>query len=311
MNFKIEGLLESEQATDIPAYDVDSAEIKQLLKTIISKILKPNSYRGPDVPLIQFNQFVELARRQDIRIEGKKVVDFGCGEPRPFGAAIYHYLAGASRVLSVDLDPLRDQGAVSVAVLGTILAVLLDELKFDFSSLDVDAQTIRNRAAKFDLGKLKVNDIARGIPDAVWLRQSRYQALPQEEREFDILVANSVFEHVDDLGDCLVSFRENIRPGGWIYSAIDYKDHRMYAGTGESPWQYLIDDSDVSPGYINRIRHTEFFEMIASSGFEVAECILETNMPSDTEREQFLPKYKDMSEIDIVTTGARVLLRAV
>jgi hypothetical protein len=95
-----------------------------------------------------------------------------------------------------------------------------------------------------------------------------------------------------------------------MFAAIDYRDHRAYT-IGASPWQYLLDDQDHSPGYINKIRHSEMLRLIASAGFTVTQSKLIRQEPLSLESQRFIPRYGNLSEEDIKITEAHLLLAPV
>lgn len=291
-------------------HDPTSREVHDRLAGIIEAVTSPRHYIGPAGSIIQFNQFAAAAARCGVTVAGKRCLDFGCGPVRPLGVATLLYLAGAKRVVGVDLARSGDPGAVATTTLSALLVAVLSPGSIDFPLLAATRAEVLARIAAFDPAALLEPRLEGGVPDALVVRHCRYDQLPAAEQKFDVAVSNSVFEHVADISGVLTQLRRGIADDGALYAAIDYKDHRIYSGKpGMSAWQYMIDGLDEPPGDINRLRHSEMMSVIRDCGFAVADLTKEPGTPSDGERARFLPAYRDLSEDDVGTLGARVLLR--
>lgn len=305
----IGNLAQSSEAGALPIHDPETQEVRHDVDRFFASTCRSSAYRGPDIPAIYFAKFAHMVHKQKVSLAGARVVDFGCGQARPIGLAILLYLAGARRVLAIDLQEVSDQAAVAVMAAATVIAVISGKLRFNYQAFGATWATVRRRAAEFDLKKLLANDLAGGVPDGIWLRQALYGSLAEKDRPFDVMISNSVFEHVPDIPEHLDLFRRSISPHGVIYIAIDYKDHRTYApGNSASLWQYFMDGDD-DDGDINCIRHSRLLEMISGAGFDVVESVLESAVPSDGERAKFLPEYRTVAEADVTTVAAHLLLR--
>jgi 2-polyprenyl-3-methyl-5-hydroxy-6-metoxy-1,4-benzoquinol methylase len=139
------------------------------------------------------------------------------------------------------------------------------------------------------------------------LRTGDYLSLPAHEQRFDLLVSYSVLEHVADPGLLFRAFRSAISRSGLIYAAVDYRDHRRYT-VNTSRWQYLLDDSDHAPHYINKVRHSGMLRLAEAAGFSVAHSRVVHEEPPRQELERFLPHYRSLSYEDITITEAHLLL---
>ena len=242
-------------------------------------------------------------------MRGSRVLDFGCGAHRPASMALLFYLCGARQVLGVDVEDIFDVGSVAAGILAEIMSILFGKPGIGFERIGESREAILRRLSAVDFEALLRGDLRAGLPQSIQWRNCYFEELPQEEREFDAMFSHCVFEHVADVYGTLAQLRENISPRGFMVVVIDFKDHRCYAGTAKSWFQYLMDDSDHEPGYINKVRYTEFIEIAKRAGFANEATILETINPSAEERAQFLPKYESLSERDITTSGARILFR--
>lgn len=292
---------------DEPIRDPQLGSLLNEFRSLIGRLLDRSAYRGPGTSLFQFSQFVELASRRGISLANRVCIDFGCGSPRPFGVSNLLYLAGAQKVTAIDFEDIQDPGAVAGAALATVLAALTARLTDAFSPLGVTDAILRHQAFQYDCGRLLEGDMG-GIPQSIRLFKGSFDEMPESDKAFDIMVSNSVFEHIAEIHSCLAQLRSTISPNGAIYTAIDYRDHRAYA-QGLSGWEYFVDDGDYTPGYINKIRHSEMVEIISDAGFRVDEEILVREIPSPDLSSRFLPKYKNMPKDDIEIQEARLLLR--
>jgi 2-polyprenyl-3-methyl-5-hydroxy-6-metoxy-1,4-benzoquinol methylase len=305
----VKGIASAEIAHSLPIYCPESIDLKESTERFLALASRPNAYKGPDIAALYYNRFVEIAAPYRINVKGKRVVDFGCGQARPLGLAILHHLSGADSVLAIDLQDISDQAAVSLNAATTVLSALSGTLTFDFNALGGNWDTLRMRSTEYDLPKLLANDLIGGMPGRVNFRQDYFQSLAPSDRRFDILVSNSVFEHVHGVPEVLASMRESVSSDGAIYIAIDYHDHRVYArGSSASRWQYLMDGDDDN-GDINCIRHTAFLELINEAGFDVVQCRREEATPTPAELAKFLPENRFMSQVDINTLAAHILMK--
>ncbi len=278
----------------------------------IFEILAENSsvpsFRGGHYSFLQISQLLELGRAYPNLIKDKRIIDFGCGAARPIASSALLYLLGASSTLAIDLERPFDPAAVAVANYGNIIAVISGVAPIDFTLSDVDISYARSRAADFDLAGLLQGELYESLPRAVNYRVCRYQDLTVDEKKFDLMISSSVFEHVADIEDVLTDARQAISTSGYIYTSVDFRDHRLYS-QGLSPWQYLLDGGDHEPNYINKIRYTSMVAVFNRTGFEIVSSkIVREELPPSVDNE-LLPEYRMLSTLDKEAVEARFLLR--
>lgn len=290
--------------------DPTAAKLAATLDDLLEQTLDKHVMVGCHVPAIQFDHFLELIDGLDVSFNGRRVLDFGCGAHRPLSNALIYYLCGAENVTAIDVDDIFDIGSVASGLVAQCAQIVFGDA-FEFGRLRVERKEVLERLSRVNLKALRCGDIYRGLPEEIQWRQTYYEHLPHSMKQYDILIANTVFEHVVDVYGTLCELRKNISADGIAVIVIDYKDHRAYAGTTQSYYHYLIDDGDHIPGYINKMRHTEFVTAAQRAGFAVVREILEPMQPTEAERERFLPKYAALSEQDLTTSGARILFKPI
>ncbi|HTW26449.1 MAG TPA: methyltransferase domain-containing protein [Acetobacteraceae bacterium] len=277
--------------------------------SLLQRMAVPEFDRGTWSTFVQVRGLADLMAKPGLTLHGRRCIDFGCGGLKRFSVSTLLCLLGAREAMGVDLYQDPDPGAVAWAIWALILTAISGEGGIDPAAIGTSAKQVRERATAYDLPRLLQGDLG-GLPEEVSFRLSDYRALPEAERRFDALVSFSVFEHVHDLADCLAAFRRAINPDGFVYAAIDYRDHRSYVGP-ESWWRFMVDEGDLLPNYITKQRHSAVVAMIERAGFRIAESLIARADPAPEERAQFLPHYAALSDSDIRIVEARVLLRPV
>ena len=229
---------------------------------------------------------------------GNKVsLDFGCGSHEAFAMSLLFWANGAQSAVAIDPEPLAFPDRTA-RFLHQWIIELLTYPQFYFwrgQSRDVFCQ----RLLSIDLGVLKQGDLSglfRNVP--IRYKSSGKALHDLVDGEVDLVFSHSVLEHVADLKGTLQQFYRALRAEGYLCIAVDYRDHRLYV-SGESPWQYLLDDGDYQPGYINKVRHYAFVDLLLTSGFRIVnETLTEEAVPSSV-GEQRLPKYQELSYRDL------------
>lgn len=244
-------------------------------------------------------------------IAGKRILDFGCGKSNPLALSSLFYVNGAAETFAVDLSPANEKASgESLFMLFRNALALPDGYKDE----DVDWATFASRVHEFNLDALSRGDFQNGIGEA----KCRYHVIGHEQyagvmSDIDYVYSQSVLEHVFGLGDVLKSLRGVMKKGGIMAHQVDFHDHRRrYLGMdGINPWLFLTEDTEFARTHCNRIRYTEMSEIIEQSGFKIV-VGKRSRRPFPPElREQLLPQFKDLSDIDLETLMAHFVLEAV
>jgi SAM-dependent methyltransferase len=246
-----------------------SGKVDLLLGEVFSLIQSKDYERGPWSSLVRLGQFAWLMKLEGISLEDKVVIDFGCGHTTPFSMGSLLYLCGAKSVMGIDFAEYSDSPDIALGIYCLVLQAVSKGLGNAHEAFNLDDEKIQLRAMNFNFRKLLAKDIS-GIPISISVKNQDYSTLQIADKAFDILFSSSVMEHVTDVSALLTELRREIASDGVLYAAVDLRDHRHYHD-GLSPWQFLVDDDDVTPGFINKLRWSDFQDIFKQTGFKVAQ----------------------------------------
>jgi len=119
------------------------------------------------------------------------------------------YVCGAQSTLAIDLEPIFDIESVAISLAATAFAILLGRFDRSLALLGVDIQAARRRLGDLNLPNLLAGDLS-SLPDAIKVRHTHYQKLGVSEAAFDLMVSNSVFEHLSDLPGTLSELKKSM-----------------------------------------------------------------------------------------------------
>ena len=153
-----------------------------------------------------------------------------------------------------------------------------------------------------------------------WVELDRAPMGCSASNSADLIFSVSVYEHIREIEDELRWHRVLLRSGGYAVHTIDFRDHRHYLWNHFDPWSYMVDggyaDGSDTAGvradhWINGLQLSQMLEVMEQTGWEVVDVRRDVvTAPSDLTRSQFRPEFQAMSDDDINTLAARVLLRA-
>ncbi len=240
---------------------------------------------------------------------GATCLDFGSGGLNPGGGLFALLLAGAQRGVALDIDDI-DSIPCAVGALYTVLCAAITGTTEP--GIPGTPAEILARIASFDVAKLAAGDPSGIDEDRLRYRQTRIQDADIPDGSIDILVTNSVLEHIADLDDVLAELARVVRPGGLASHAIDGFDHRHYGQPDTiSPHEFLFDPSDAAMICgCNRIRPLAFAERFEKAGFEVRKIVPSHRLPlTDADLERLAPSFRDLPREHLEVTRARYYLR--
>lgn len=252
----------------------------------------------------------ECAARHGVPVQGATHLDVGCGAVTPFSRMFGHLLAGAKRGICLELEPIRDLGE-SVQHLARIAATVAIDPSIVFPHHTITNRECLANVSDFDLAKLANRDASGLNCDRLRFLQRSADDTGLADGSIDLVVSNSVLEHVPDPVGTMRELARITKPGGFAIHGVDVTDHRWYANPSISRIEFLTEESD-SPivHQCNRLRLCEFEDIFKAQGFQVLERRPDRCHPVPPDlRKRLRPKWKAMSDQDVGTTWCLYLLR--
>ncbi len=151
-------------------------------------------------------------------------------------------------------------------------------------------------------------DVAARHPAADFtsaVRTAAFGGLP--DASFDLILSNSVLEHVFDLAGLLTECFRVLAPGGAMLHRVDYRDHFFkypfhFLQFSEKTWQGL-----VGPGDLTRRRFPEHLALMAEAGFTVEPLeITRDSEAFDRIRKHLHPAFRGFDREELAVTGASI-----
>lgn len=248
--------------------------------------------------------------RHNVPVRGATHLDVGCGAVTPFSRMFAHLLAGAARVGCLELEAPRDISE-SVRHLARIAAAVAVNPAVVFSGYPVTNRECLENVRDFDLAKL-----AGG--DASGLNQERISFLQRSAADtglpaatVDLIVSNSVLEHVPDPEGTVKELARITKPGGFAMHGIDVADHRWYGTPSLSRIEFLtMATTDTIVHGCNRLRLVEFEALFQKHGFVMLERLPGVchEVPAAL-RQRLVGRWQAMSDQELGTTWCQYLFR--
>jgi hypothetical protein len=132
-----------------------------------------------------------------------------------------------------------------------------------------------------------------------------------EDDTVDLIISQSVLEHVDDLAGTYRALYRWLKPGGWMSHQIDFKSHQLskrwngYRTCSEGMWTLTV---GRRPFLINRQPASVHLRLLQEAGFTVVtqqKCIRNDGVA----RQELAPLWADLSEEDLNCSGMYVIAR--
>jgi hypothetical protein len=128
----------------------------------------------------------------------------------------------------------------------------------------------------------------------------------------DFIFSQAVLEHVDDLDGVYAAMCRWLASAGLMSHQIDFQCHHK-ADTWNGHWTYSDLAWKVVVGrrafLLNRAPHSRHLAILKKSGFDI---VMDRPIRSTSvlQRRQLAPRFRDLSEDDLTTSGAYVLAAA-
>lgn len=242
------------------------------------------------------------------QLQGAHCVDVGCGGLNPIGGLFVLLLAGAKSGIGVDLDELESASLATRALYTSLCAAVT---RTGTAELPGTTHDIFARIPTFNIQRL-----ARG--DASGIDRSRLDFVqkPLAEagiapRSAEILVSNSLLEHIPEPDDLVADMAAVTRSGALCVHNIDGVDHRWYANRDMFQLEFLREEGDRKMIYgCNRIPPLAFSAIFERHGFEVRGVREGLRLDlSDADIESFAPRFRNARKDRREVLRARFYLR--
>lgn len=141
--------------------------------------------------------------------------------------------------------------------------------------------------------------------------------LPWPDGSFDVVWSHSVFEHVPVPEALLDEVHRVVRVGGHHVASIDLETHlggredpgHMYEFLKYPPWLWNLMTSHRS-GYVNGLRLSQWREMFADAGFEIADEVIRSAR-CGLDQLRAVPYLRSYSDEDLLAKAVTISSRAV
>jgi SAM-dependent methyltransferase len=258
----------------------------------------------------QFRFVHHCWKSHKIPIEGAVHVDIGCGSVNPLARLFTHLMLGVDRVVGIDLDVPTDldESARNLARLAG--AAILDPSRI-YGDYPITPQKVLGNLAGFDLAKLQRGDPSGADQRRMGLLQKPIESTGLATASVDVVISNSVFEHLPQLDATLAELARITKPGGYGLHGIDTVDHRWYGEPHLHQLEFLTLNSKEPIVFgCNRVRLFEFPELFRRHGFEIVERWTHNKVVISPEfRARMVEPWKSMPDELLDTTWAQVLIR--
>lgn len=133
-----------------------------------------------------------------------------------------------------------------------------------------------------------------------------YDLAVVKENSIDMIYSQAVMEHVDNLDYTYEVLHRWLKPSGFLSQDVDFRSHGTASkwnghwGYSDFVWKLM---RGKLPYLLNRRLHSEHINLLEKFGFKIV-CDLKTKDTSGIKRESLAPKFKDMSDDDLITSTA-------
>lgn len=220
------------------------------------------------------------------------------------------FLAGAEKVISIDISPLMTHKGVLETVqkyLHRYDSGKLDQLKPYIKSDRLKA--LKNLAYE-DLSK---DDLLYRLNMRFLIKDARDTGF--EDNTFDLVCSNNTYEHIYPhiLKDIIREFQRIVKPGGLNSHFIDMSDHFAhldqsitiynYLRFNEKQWKRI--DNSVQPQ--NRLRLSDYKKMYAEEDIEILEEEIRPGNIADLEKVNLAEPWSSYQKKDLAVSHVHLI----
>ncbi len=243
-------------------------------------------------------------------LAGAVHVDFGAGAISPAQRMFTHLMLGVRQAHLVELDPIPDVGAVLQSLARLMGETLIDPQRL-FADLPITRELILTNMRGFDFAKLRKGDLEGVDPTRLMLHSCLLERAPIGPASVDVVVSNSVMEHVPDPDAAVAAMARITRSGGFGLHGIDTIDHRWYGNPSLPPFEFLTLESKESIVHgCNRLRICDYPAIFERHGFAVLELSQSNPLPmADEVRARLLEPWRSMPAADLLHSWGMFIVR--
>jgi hypothetical protein len=242
-----------------------------------------------------------------------RVAELGPGDS--IGIGLASLLCGADRYYGLDALPLANLRR-NLSVFDELVELFRARVRIPD---DVEFPNVRPKLTSYDFpdalisraNERRIERIRRSIEDPVGADSMIRYVAPWwnpnviEQGGVNMIFSQAVLEHVDDLETAYLGMRAWLAPDGWLSHQVDFRCHgtaREWNGHwtyGDWTWRLLRGRRAF---LINREPHSTHIRQLRAAGFTVV-CDEMVTGPA-VDRRRLAPRFAQMSEADLTTSGA-------
>ncbi len=241
-------------------------------------------------------------------LEDATCVDVGAGGLNPLGTSMSLVLHGAARAIAIEPDPVDDPATAGKALYDLTAAALLDPR---WPLEPVAPATLLERLEGFDWRKILAGDPAGLDASRLQLMQVPFDQAGIEPETVDVLLTNSVLEHVPDPEAVIRGTSQIMKSGGLAVHGIDGRDHRFYHDSSMHELEMLrIPTDDALVHGVNRLRPLAYRALFEKYDLEVRQLdVTDEAELTQEEIDSFAEPFRRASREELQATVATYCLR--
>jgi len=185
-------------------------------------------------------------------------------------------------------------------------------VKPELKSYDFPHHILSDARLDSSLSDLRIDQVRQSLLNTLSKESVIRYVAPWHERHLvnnesvDMIFSQAVLEHVDDLPYTYRTLHDWLKPDGFMSHQIDFRCHRT-ADKWNGHWAY----SDLRwkiikgkrPYLLNRETHSKHVSLLKETGFRVVGDMA-VRSPSELSRRQLAPRFRNMPDDDLTTSGA-------
>jgi SAM-dependent methyltransferase len=207
-------------------------------------------------------------------LKGKVFLDFGAGIYSPLAVSMVLYANGFSRCVAFEPMPIVADVALG-GVSQTISNMLLNPRQFNFSG--IPDKEFKERLTHLEFAGLfeKIENLNGRNSRVVDLGGVMLVSSLEEISSVDVVLSNSVLEHVADLKSSMSQLHQILADDGLCVHTVDYSDHRAIDSNVNLFEMYY----DGVLADINGLRPSDIERIFLDAGF-IGTSLTRMNAPS-------------------------------